>query len=124
MPYQNVRHTLVQSKTDYVHPFRRSYRATYASMEHMSLTTNDLDQIRTIIESALSKQTNDVIKPIQGKLEVLRNDIKDIYDMLAEMQKNLLPDSQFQNLTLEQKLLRLNTELLDAAKQAGISLPR
>jgi hypothetical protein len=90
----------------------------------MSLTTSDLDQIRIIIESSLSKQTDDVTKPIQGELEALRNDIKDIYDMLAEVQKNLLPDSQFQNLTLEQKLLKLNAELLAAAKQAGISLPR
>lgn len=90
----------------------------------MSLSTTDLDQIRNIIESALTKQTSEVIKPIQGELEALRNDIKEIYDMLADIQGSFQPDNQFQKLSIEQKLLKLNSELLAAAKQAGISLPR
>jgi hypothetical protein len=49
----------------------------------MSLTTNDLGEIRNIIESALTKQTNEVIKPIQGEMEALRNDIVEIYDMIV-----------------------------------------
>lgn len=44
----------------------------------MGLTNDDLLEIRNIIESALAKQINEVIKPIQGELEALRNDIKDI----------------------------------------------
>lgn len=44
--------------------------------------------------------------------------------MLADLQKAKLPDKQFKKLTLEQKLLKLNTELLATAKEAGISLPR
>lgn len=90
----------------------------------MSLSTSDLDQIRNIVESALTKQTGEIIKPIQGELEALRNDIKEIYDMLADIQGALLPDNQFEKLNIEQKLLKLNSELLAAAKQAGISLPR
>lgn len=90
----------------------------------MSLSTSDLDQIRNIVESALTKQTSEIIKPIQGELEALRNDIKEIYDMLADIQGALLPDNQFEKLNIEQKLLKLNSELLAAAKQAGISLPR
>jgi hypothetical protein len=90
----------------------------------MSLTTDDLDEIRTIIESALTRQSSEVIEPVKGELQALRSDIKEIYDMLSEFQGKVIPDEQFNKLPLEQKLLKLNSELLAAAKQAGISLPR
>ena len=90
----------------------------------MSLTTNDLEEIRNIVESSLTRQTNEVIKPIQSELKALRNDIKEIYNMIAELQGKILPEKQFQKLSVEQKLLKLNSELLFAAKQAGIQLPR
>lgn len=82
----------------------------------MSLTYDDLQEIRKIVE--------ETVNPIKGELEALRNDIKEIYDMIADLQSKVLPDKQFQKLSLEQKLLKLNSELLIAAKQAGISLPR
>jgi hypothetical protein len=44
----------------------------------MSLTSNDLNEIRNIIDSALAKQNDEAINPIQGEVEALRNDIKDI----------------------------------------------
>jgi hypothetical protein len=90
----------------------------------MSLTSSELLEIRNIIESALTKQTNEAITPIQGELEALRNYVKDIYEMIAELKKNVMPGRQFQKLSLEEKLLRLNSELLAAAKQAGVKLPR
>lgn len=90
----------------------------------MSLTSNDLNEVRNIIESALAKQNDEAINPIQGEVEALRNDIKDIYEMLAEIQNSSTPDVTFQKMSIEQKLFKLNTELLAAAKQIGISLPR
>jgi len=90
----------------------------------MSLTSSDLLEIRNIIESAITKQTNEAIMPIQGELEALRNDIKDIYEMITRLQSCYIPDEQFHKLSLEEKLLKLNSELLAAAKQAGITLPR
>jgi len=70
---------------------------------YMSLTSNDLLGIRNVIESALTKQTSEAITPIQGELEALRNDIKDIYEMITELQNNL-PAERFQKLRLEEKL--------------------
>lgn len=89
----------------------------------MSLTTNDLDEIRNIIESSLAKQSQEVIKPIQGELEALGNDIKEIYEMIADIQKNSKSRQSFQKLSLEEKLLNLHTDLVEAAKQAGVTLP-
>jgi cell shape-determining protein MreC len=82
----------------------------------MSLTTNDLQQIRKIVE--------DVVNPLQGEIAALRNDIQEIYDRITTLENKLMPDNQFAKLSLEQKILKLNSELLLAAKQAGISLPR
>jgi Skp family chaperone for outer membrane proteins len=90
----------------------------------MSLTTDDLNEIRNVIESALTRQSSEIIKPIQNELQALRSDIKEIYDMLAGLENKVTPETQFNKLSLEEKLLKLNSELLAAAKQAGISLPR
>ena len=89
----------------------------------MSLTTNDLDEIKNIFESSLAKQSLEVIKPIQGELEALGNDIKEIYEMIADIQKNSKNRQSFQKLSLEEKLLNLHVDLVEAAKQAGVVLP-
>ena len=89
----------------------------------MSLTTNDLDEIKNIIESSLAKQSQEVIKPIQGELEALGNDIKKIYEMISDIQKNSRNRQSFEKLSLEEKLLNLHTDLVEAAKQAGVTLP-
>jgi hypothetical protein len=90
----------------------------------MSLTTDDLNEIRNVVESALAHQITEVIKPIQNELQALRNDIKEIYDMFSGLEEKIMPDKQFEKLSLEEKLLKLNSELLSVARQAGISLPR
>ena len=82
----------------------------------MSLTTTDLADIRGILKEELI--------PLQGELEALSNDINEIYGMISDLQNKTLPEKEFQKLSVEQKLLKLNSELLFAAKQAGIQLPR
>lgn len=89
----------------------------------MSLTATDLSEIRSVIESALNRQTQEAILPIQNEIAALINDVKEIYDMIADLQKNPA-NSSFNNLPLEQKILELNSKLISAAKQAGITLPR
>ena len=86
----------------------------------MSLTANDLGEIRNIIRSTLSVE----LKPIRDELEMIRNDIKEIYFMIADLQHSTITDRDFKKLSLEKKLLTLNAELISAAKQAGITLPR
>ncbi len=81
----------------------------------MSLTTTDLQEIRSIIEQTL--------QPLQDELHALRNDIKEIYDMISELQNNE-SDNEIEKLSLQQQILDLNSKLIRAAKQAGINLPR
>lgn len=82
----------------------------------MSLTQEDLQQIEAIFDRKLN--------PVFGELKALREDIKEIYDMISGLQSSVITDSEFSKKSLEEKLLTLNAELLAAAKQAGIVLPR
>lgn len=82
----------------------------------MSLTQEDLRQIEAIFDRKLD--------PIFGELKALREDIKEIYGMISELQSGVIMDNEFSKKSLEEKLLILNAELLAAAKQAGVALPR
>jgi len=54
-------------------------------LDYMSLTTTDLEDIRKIIESELAKRINEIIMPLQGELEAIRNDIIEIYFMISDL---------------------------------------
>lgn len=82
----------------------------------MSLTQTDLQEIKNIV--------SEVMKPLNDEVLALRNDIKEIYNMISELQTSTITDKKFNKLTLEKKLLTLNAELLATAKQAGVTLPR
>ncbi len=82
----------------------------------MSLTQEDLQQIASIFDTKL--------EPVFNELKALREDIKEIYGMLTELQSGTITDTDFARKSLEEKLLTLNAELLAAAKQVGIALPR
>lgn len=81
----------------------------------MSLSYDDLQAIRKIVE--------ETVEPIRGDIEALSNDIKEIYEMIAGLQKAVGGNVSFQKLSIEKKILRLHAELVEAAKQAGITLP-
>jgi hypothetical protein len=82
----------------------------------MSLTREDLQQIEAIFDRKLD--------PVLGELKALREDTKEIYSMITRLQAGVMADSDFSKKSLEEKLLTLDAELLAAAKQAGIVLPR
>ena len=86
----------------------------------MSLTHEDLQQIGVLLEDKLDRK----LEPIINELKALREDIKEIYNMIAELERGVITDKNFNRKSLEEKLLILNSELLAAAKQAGITLPR
>lgn len=61
---------------------------------------------------------------LESKLEALENDIKDIYLMLHAMTKKERSSKHaFASLGVEEKLVKLHSELLETAKQAGVKLP-
>ncbi len=51
----------------------------------MALTTNDLEEIRNIVDSGFAKQNIEVIEPLRRVIEGMKNDIKDIYYKIANL---------------------------------------
>ncbi len=56
---------------------------------------------------------------LDGRMEAVENDIKDIYEMLAEVQRG---SKQLSHLSLEKKIRFAHAQVLAVAKEAGISL--
>lgn len=81
----------------------------------MSLSYDDLQAIRTIVE--------ETVNPLRGDIEALSNDVKDIYEMINDLQKTIGVNGSFEKLSIEKKILRLHAQLVEAARQAGVSLP-
>lgn len=81
----------------------------------MSLSYEDLQAIRKVVE--------ETIHPVRGDIEALTNDVKEINEMLAELQKNPEGSESLEKLNIEKKLLKLHTELVEAVRQAGVILP-
>lgn len=105
----------------------------------MSLTQNDLQEIRSIVRtevqdivrSEVRSEVHSAIVPldkkldaIAGRVETLKNDVKEIYKMLSELLKNQQSTNKFLKLSLQDKILKTYKELILTAKQAGVVLPR
>lgn len=83
------------------------------------------DELRLEIAPVSVKLTNlsGEISSIDGRLEALENDIKDIYQMLKDMKGSTISDKDFSKLPPKERVLRLNAELLRVAKDLKITLP-
>ncbi len=90
----------------------------------MSLSTEDLTQIRTLLREEIDASLDRKLEPIFGKLEALENDIKDIYEMISDLQRKSIFSKDYQEKSLEDKILTVHAEVVAMAKQAGISLPQ
>jgi hypothetical protein len=58
----------------------------------MNLAQDDLKTIHEVVKDEITVTMRATIKegfaPIHGELEALRNDVKDLFDMIAELQVN------------------------------------
>lgn len=62
------------------------------------------------------------LERLEGKIEALENDIKDIYDMLSDIRKAAAPSGDISKQTHEEKIRQTHTMILQVAKQAGVKL--
>lgn len=53
----------------------------------MSLTQDDLQQIRSVVQDALL--------PLENEIKAIRNDIKELYDMIAKLVSGTITDKDF-----------------------------
>lgn len=80
----------------------------------MSLSQQDLLQIRQVIEDVFDRK----IEPIVGELTALRNDIKEICNMIARLERHPVRlDPKFTRLLVKEQILQLNAALVALAKK-------
>lgn len=116
---------------DMISQFATSVDARFDAMDQrfdtMDQRVDTIDQRISRVEDDLStvkqdiRSVNKTLDSLDGRIQALEADIREIYLMLARRDAG---DPTFSKLTLEKKLLQLNTNLLATAKQAGITLPR
>jgi len=70
------------------------------------------------------REVKTTLNHLDGRLEALEADVKELYGMLAAMQKLSATDKQFAKLSFEQKIVRTYQDVLVLAKESGIILPR
>lgn len=63
------------------------------------------------------------LNSLEGKVTALEADVKEIYAMLADMQKSSPEDKRLKKLSVNQKILEAYELVLSAAKEAGVKLP-
>ena len=61
---------------------------------------------------------------LDDRIQLLEADVKSIYYMISDLQKQDKPAANFAKLPLEKKILKTYADVLAMAKEAGVSLPR
>ncbi|QCT40493.1 hypothetical protein FBF24_01115 [Candidatus Saccharibacteria bacterium oral taxon 488] len=80
----------------------------------MALTNDDKQWIKGAIADGM----------VEGRLQALTNDIKEIYDVIYGKPNKSFMSASFAKMSSKEKLLVINEELLKMAKDAGVVLPR
>lgn len=79
-------------------------------------------------EQHLEHKIDKKLEPLYGEMQAIRNDLKDIYQTLADIDKLInrkpVSDKGFMKLSDKEQLLWLNDMLLATAKRLNVDLPR
>ena len=70
------------------------------------------------------REVKDLLGRVEGELQALTNDIKEIYDVIYGKPNKSFMSASFAKMSSKEKLLLINEELLKMAKDAGVVLPR
>lgn len=70
------------------------------------------------------REVKSTLRSMDDRLDLLETDVKEIYYMIAELQKQQAMTKAFAKLPLEKKILRAYADIVAMAKEAGVSLPR
>ena len=77
--------------------------------------------------SSLKSDMRDVkatLHSLDDRVQLLESDVKEIYYMIADLQKHNTTVKGFAKLPLDEKILKAYSDILMMAKEAGITLPR
>ena len=87
----------------------------------ITMNTEGRETTRSIVSAEL-QPVKESLARLEGTVEALENDIKDIYGMVSDLQAAVFPRGRGKKQTLEDKIRQAHSDVLLVAKQAGVSL--
>ena len=70
------------------------------------------------------REVKSILHSLDDRVQLLEVDVKEIYHMIADLQKQNTTTAGFAKLPLEKKILKAYADIVAMAKEAGVSLPR
>ena len=70
------------------------------------------------------REVKATLHSLDDRVQLLEADVKEIYHMIADLQKQSTTTAGFAKLPLEKKILKAYADIVAMAKEAGVSLPR
>ena len=70
------------------------------------------------------REVKATLHSLDDRVQLLEVDVKEIYHMIADLQKQNAVTTGFAKLPLEKKILKAYADIVAMAKEAGVSLPR
>ena len=70
------------------------------------------------------REVKATLHSLDDRVQLLEVDVKEIYHMIADLQKQNAVTAGFAKLPLEKKILKAYADIVAMAKEAGVSLPR
>ena len=94
--------------------------------EDVSSLKSEMCEVKSRLNGVESemREVKDRLGRVEGELQALTNDIKEIYDVIYGKPNKSFMSASFAKMSSKEKLLVINEELLQMAKDAGVILPR
>lgn len=70
------------------------------------------------------REVKDSLSRLEGRLDALEADVKELYKMIAAAGRQGSGDKKLARLSIEQKVLKMYEDFQLLAKEAGVTLPR
>ncbi len=86
----------------------------------------DVSGLKSDVRSLQSdmREVKSILHSLDDRVQLLEVDVKEIYHMIADLQKQNTTTAGFAKLPLEKKILKAYADIVAMAKEAGVSLPR
>ena len=86
----------------------------------------DVSGLKSDVRSLQSdmREVKATLHSLDDRVQLLEADVKEIYHMIADLQKQNTTTAGFAKLPLEKKILKAYADIVAMAKEAGVSLPR
>lgn len=86
----------------------------------------DVSGLKSDVRSLQSdmREAKSILHSLDDRVQLLEVDVKEIYHMIADLQKQKAATTGFAKLPLEKKILKAYADIVAMAKEAGVSLPR